>query len=86
MPIYVVIDPKNHPLPVKQVVKDRDICDVAPGVWFVRSDLLTSNEVAKSLNINASRTGIVVSTKNFAGFAANKVVEKISAWESSHAE
>ena len=84
MPIYVVIDPSGV-IPVERVIDERDRCDVAPGVWFVRSDNLTSDELSKSLEISSEKTGIVVATNNFAGYAKSTIIAKVSGWESPRA-
>ena len=86
MPIYAVIDPEGHSIPVEDLVDEQDRCAVANGVWFVRSDHVTGRDVAKALGIDATKTGIVVSTNNFAGFAHSAIADKISEWESRRAE
>ena len=52
------------------------------GVWFVRSHHKTGSDLSKWLGFPATQQGIVVSTKNFSGYAASSLVEKLNVWES----
>ena len=80
---YVVISSRGSlDDEVKQLFTDQDRCQASPDVWFVRSERVTSKEVAQDLGIKAGdRTGIVVKADHYSGIADRGVVEKISVWE-----
>ena len=76
MLIYVVIASNFTPN-----FPEQDRCEIQPGIWLVRSDHLTSAEIAKSLNFGTEMPGIVIGVKNLGGFAESRIVDKISEWE-----
>ena len=85
MPIYVLVFPKDAKVSVTDNFEDQDYCELIEDVWAVWSSEKTTSEVAKKLNLQANRSGIVVATKNFSGFAQGEVVEKLSNWEARDA-
>ena len=55
---------------------------VSPGIWFVRSELVTSSDVVGKLGIKVSgKSGIVIAAKHYDGVADRGVVEKLAVWE-----
>lgn len=87
MPIYVVIssrEPGGKSL-AEQVNADyteNDRHEVLPGVWFVRSPFITSDQVRDSLNIKVGgNSGIVVAASRYTGIADRALVEKLQVWE-----
>ena len=83
MPIYVIIA-TGEPLDaeVQRLFPDGDRCQASSGVWFVRSQRLTSSEVVSDLGIRpGAKNGIVVTAKHYDGVADRGLVEKLSAWE-----
>ena len=85
MPTYVIIDTAGDlDANIEGQFSDQDRCKAASRVWFVRSQRLTSSEVADDLGIAVgSRSGIVVTANHYAGAAHRGIVEKLAAWEAS---
>jgi hypothetical protein len=56
--------------------------EVLPGVWLVRSDLTTTEEVASKISYGPQGTGlcIVVNAEFYNGYASSSVLEKLRAW------
>lgn len=83
MLIYVVL-PAPAPLDqeVMNLIEENNRYRLDNGVWFIRSNLDTSSEVAKALGIDpTNKGGIVVATSRYDGVADRGLVEKLTVWE-----
>ena len=84
MPIYVVIAaaPREVDKCVTEAFAAQDRCPAGTGVWFVRSQRVTSSEVAEDLGIELdAQHGLVVAAANTAGVADRVLIDTIVAWE-----
>ena len=84
MAIYIVI-PTGPPLDTE--VMDRfdegNRYKFPSGVWFVRSDHLTSSDVIADLGIKVGgKSGVVVAPARYNGVAERDFIEKLQVWES----
>ena len=81
MPIYAVIIPSDSSVSVEESVEQKNRCRIGVGAWLVRSEHLTSGEVAESLGVSIGKSGVVIASKGLGGVANRDVIEKINAWE-----
>ena len=87
MPIYVVISPpppneRSISEAVSSQFEENDRHEVLPGVWFVRSPFVTTEQVRNKLGIDVGKaSGIVVATSRYNGVADRELVEKLQVWE-----
>ena len=91
MPIYAVIAAdKEHQSSIDATVnesiseRDRHPSSV-PGFWFVRSDHITSSQLATQLNcsLEGGRYALVLRVADLAGVALRPVIDTLAAWEDS---
>jgi hypothetical protein len=89
MPLYVVI---ASPQPAGETLSERirsgfdesDRQEFRPGVWFVRSPLVTTAQLRDQLGIKVGgHSGIVVAAVSgrYTGVADGTFVEKLQVWE-----
>ena len=83
MPIYVIIGTElSLKAEVESLFPEEDRSEVATGVWFVRSEHLTSSDIVSDLEIKVGgKSGIVVAAKHYDGVADRGFIEKLEAWE-----
>lgn len=82
MSVYVVIAGSE---PLDQVVAekfdDQNRSQAAPGVWFVRSERVSTSDVVNDLGIVPGRRGgIVVAAQYYNGVGPADLVEKLVRW------
>ena len=89
MPIYVLItspNPAGDALDelVRTTLDESDRHEIRPGVWFVRSPLVTTAQLRDQLDIKmGGHGGIVVAAVSgrYTGIADGTFVEKLQVWE-----
>ena len=87
MPIYVVISPvqefgESLNDKIKADYTENDRHEISPGVWFIRSPFVTTEQVRDNLDIKVGgNNGIVIATARYTGIAERALVEKLQVWE-----
>ena len=82
MKIFLVaMDPEKEIETIKKLFKPADSARVMPGVWFVRSKMTTSSEVADKLNFEKGESKVIVTADFYSGTAPGEVVEKLKTWK-----
>lgn len=87
MPIYVVLSSlEQFGASLEEKVKtdyaENDRHEIRPGVWFIHSPLVTTDQVRDDLDIKVGgNSGIVVATARYTGIADRALVEKLQVWE-----
>ena len=82
MSVYVVIAGSE---PLDQVVAEKfdeqNRSQAAPGVWFVRSERVSTSDVMNDLGIGqGARGGIIVAAQYYNGVGPADLVEKLVRW------
>ena len=82
MSVYVVI---SGAAPLDEVVAEKfneqNRSQVMPGVWFVRSERVSTADVVNDLGIGqGGRSGIVVAAQYYNGVGPADLVEKLVGW------
>ena len=82
MKIFLVaLDPEKEIETINEFFEPADSARVMPGVWFVRSKMTTSSEVADKLNVGKGETKVIVTADFYSGTAPGEVVEKLKIWK-----
>lgn len=87
MPIYVVLSPPEQvgeslEEQVKAGYTENDRHEIMPGAWFIRSPLITTDQVRENLDVKVGgNSGIVVAAGRYTGVADRALVEKLQVWE-----
>ena len=82
MSVYVVIagsQPLDHV--VTEKIDEQNRSQAARGVWFVRSERVSTTDVMKDLGIGeGARDGIIVAAQYYNGVGPVDLVEKLARW------